>query len=193
MTLLVVPANPSLNHLTIRRRGKSSPNCTGGHSNPKSMKESRLVHLQGKMKEALRNRQYTKVVKLQAQIRNELQRKENVPLSTLLPKMTERQKEEGLLKMHKLFITADILYGFALEFENTIRKYDPSMETHVFRKVKEIAEISRGITRNVDDFHCQELSENFGNMCDECSVVLENVIYKYRQREKNRMKNEIKQ
>lgn len=148
----------------------------------------RLTELRKKLSAAIMAQQYTKVAKLQKQIKTEMSRKENVPLSTLLPGMSERQTEEALTKMHKLFITADLLYGYALEFETTIRKYDPSMETHVFRKVKEIAEISRSITRNVDDFHCEELSENFGNMCDECSVVLENIIYKYRQREKNKRK-----
>ena len=65
------------------------------------------------------------------------------------------------------------------------------METHVFRKVKEIAEISRSITRNVDSFNCKELSDSFGNMCDEVSMVLENIIYKYRQRDKNRSIKEL--
>lgn len=153
---------------------------------------NRLIELQNKMKDAVMNQQYTKVAKLQKQINLEISRKEHVPLSTILPQMTSEQTEEALRKMHKVFITADLLYGFALDFENTVKKYDPSMETHVFRKVKEIAVISRSITRNVDDFKCKELSENFGDMCDEVSMVLENIIYKYRQREKKRIENEKK-
>lgn len=94
--------------------------------------------------------------------------------------------------MHKVFITADMLYGFALEFENSVRKFDPSMDIHIVRTVKQIGEMSRSITRNVDDFNCQALSGNFGDMCDEVSMVLENIIYKYRQREKNQIMDELK-
>ena len=152
---------------------------------------NRLIQLQNKLNEAILKQQYSKIAKLRQQIQIEMNRKEHVPLQTLLPGMSEQQKEEALCRMHKLFITADLLYGFALDFENTIRKYYPSMETHVFSKVKEIAEISRSITRNVDSFNCKELSDSFGNMCDEVSMVLENIIYKYRQRDKNRSIKEL--
>lgn len=149
---------------------------------------NRLIELQKKLKNAVMNQQYTKVAKIQKQINLEISRKEHVPLSTILPQMTSEQTEDALCKMHKVFVTADLLYGFALDFESTVQKFDPSMETHVFRRVKEIATISRDITRNVDDFKCKELSENFGDMCDEVSMVLENIIYKYRQRDKNSFK-----
>ena len=152
----------------------------------------RLTQLREKMKEALMKQQYTKVAKYQQQINLELHRKENVPLSTILPQMSPPQVEESLKKMHKVFVTADLLYGFALEFEANIKKYDPSMDTHVVRKVKEIAKISREITRNVDQLQCDELSGTFGEMCDEASMVLENIIYKYRQREINRRNKELK-
>lgn len=152
---------------------------------------NRLQTLRQKLNDAIKNQQYTKACKIQQQIGIEMRRKEHVPLSTILPGMTQQQTEEALCKMHKLFITADLLYGFAIDFENNIRKYDPSMETHVVRKVKEIASIAREITKNVDDFHCDEMSENFGNMCDEAGLVLENIIYKYRQRDLNRKKNEL--
>lgn len=153
---------------------------------------NRLQDLQKKLSEAILKRQYTRIPKLQQQIKLELSRKENVPLKTLLPKMTPQQIEESLTCMHKVFITADMLYGFALEFENSVRKFDPSMDIHIVRTVKQIGEMSRSITRNVDDFNCQALSGNFGDMCDEVSMVLENIIYKYRQREKNQIMDELK-
>ena len=76
-----------------------------------------------------------------------------------------------------------MLYGFAMDFESCIRRYDPSMETFVVKRIKEIQKIIRELTRNVDAFNCEELSETFGNMSDEAGMVLENVIYKYRQRD----------
>lgn len=157
------------------------------------MKDNRLNELRKKMNDAIMHRQYTKVAKIQKQIQTELARKENVSLKSLLPHMTQEQTESSLMKMHKVFVIADLLYGYALDFENDIRKYDPSMETHVFRKVKEIAKVSREITKNVDDFHCDRFSENFGMMCDECSMVIENIIYKYRQREKKEIEEQKKQ
>lgn len=149
---------------------------------------NKLITLQEKLKVALAHQRYTEVVKLQKQIRQELNRKEHVPLSTILPQMSPTEIEDALCKMHKVFVTADILYGFALDFESTIQKYDASMEMHVVRKVREIAQISRGITKEVDAIGCNHLSDTFGNMCDEISMLLENVIYKYRQREKNNNK-----
>ena len=153
---------------------------------------NRLQDLQKKLSEAILNRQYTKVAKLQNQIKAELHRKENVPLKKLLPEMTPQQIEESLTKMHKVFITADMLYGFALDFESAVRKFDPSMDIHIVRTVKQIGEMCRSITRHVDDFNCQTLSGNFGDMCDEVSMVLENIIYKYRQREKTQLMNQQK-
>lgn len=153
---------------------------------------NRLQDLQKKLSEAILKQQYTRIAKLQQQIKTELSRKENVPLKSLLPKMTPSQIEESLTKMHKVFITADMLYGFALDFESAVRKFDPSMDVHIVRKVKQIGEMCRDITRNVDDFNCKALSDNFGDMCDEAGIVLENIIYKYRQREKKQLMNEQK-
>lgn len=144
---------------------------------------NRLQELQKKLNEAIMRQQYTKVAKIQKQIQIEKQRKERVALNTILPHMDQKQTEEALMKMHKMFVTADLLYGFAMDFESCIRRYDPSMETFVVKRIKEIQKISREITRNVDAFNCEELSETFGNMSDEAGMVLENVIYKYRQRD----------
>ena len=151
---------------------------------------NKIITLQEKLKVALANQKYTEVVKLQNQLKQELNRKEHVPLSTILPQMTPKEVEDALCKMHKVFITADILYGFAMEFEETIQKFDPSMEMHVVKKIREISSISRGITKEVDKLGCSRLSETFGDMCDEVRLLLENVIYKYRQRDKNRNNNQ---
>ena len=156
------------------------------------MINNRLTQLQKKLHECIMKQQYTKASKIQKQIQTELQRKELVPLQTLLPQMTSVQTEEALMKMHKVFIIADMLYGFALDFESTIQKYDPSMSLHVVNKVREIHKLSSDITKNVDALHCDRLSETFGDMCDECRLVIENIIYKYRQREKKLIENERK-
>lgn len=153
---------------------------------------NKLTQLQKKLSEAIMSQQYTKVVKLQKQIKTEMSRRELVPLQSLLPQMTPEQTEEALIKMHKVFVLADMLYGFAVDFESTIQKYDPSMTLLVTNKVREIKKVSSEITKNVDDLHCDRLSESFGDMCDECSYVIENIIYKYRQREKNMIENEKK-
>ena len=153
---------------------------------------NKLTQLQKKLNEAIMAQQYTKVVKLQKQIKTEMSRRELVPLQSLLPQMTPEQTEEALIKMHKVFVLADMLYGFAVDFESTIQKYDPSMTLLVTNKVREIKKVSSEITKNVGDLHCDRLSESFGDMCDECSYVIENIIYKYRQREKNMIENEKK-
>lgn len=156
------------------------------------MINNRLTQLQKKLKDALLSDQYTKAAKIQKQISLEKSRKELVPLNTLLPEMTTEQTEEALMKMHKVFVMADMLYGFALDFESTIQKYDPSMTLLVTNKVRQIKKISSEITQNVDALGCDRLSEQFGDMCDECSLVVQNIIYKYRQREKKLIENEKK-
>ena len=156
------------------------------------MNNNRLTQLQKKLKDSLLSGQYTKAAKIQKQITLEKQRKELVPINTLLPEMTQEQTEEALMKMHKVFVMADMLYGFALDFESTIQKYDPSMTLLVTNKVRQIKKISSEITQNVDALGCDRLSEQFGDMCDECSLVVQNIIYKYRQREKKLIENEKK-
>lgn len=156
------------------------------------MINNRLTQLQKKLKDALLSGQYTKAAKIQKQISLEKSRKELVPLNTLLPEMTPEQTEEALMKMHKVFVMADMLYGFALDFESTNQKYDPSMTLLVTNKVRQIKKISSEITQNVDALGCDRLSEQFGDMCDECSLVVQNIIYKYRQREKKLIENEKK-
>ena len=153
---------------------------------------NRLVELKKKLRDALLSGQYTKAAKLQKQIQIEKSRKELVPLNTLLPEMTPEQTEEALMKMHKVFVMADMLYGFALDFESTIQKYDPSMTLLVTNKVRQIKQVSSEITKNVDALGCDRLSEQFGDMCDECSLVVQNIIYKYRQREKKLIEEEQK-
>ena len=153
---------------------------------------NRLVELQKKLNQAILAQQFTKVAKIQKQIQIEKSRRELVPLKNLLPGMTPEETEDSLMKMHKVFVMADMLYGFAIEFEQTVQKYDPTMQLLIVNKVREIGKLSRDITKNVDDFHCQHLSENFGNMCDECGLVIENIIYKYRQREKKLFEEEQK-
>lgn len=153
---------------------------------------NKLTELQKKLNQAILAQQFTKVAKIQKQIQIEKSRRELVPLKNLLPDMTPEETEESLMKMHKVFVMADMLYGFALDFEKTVQKYDPTMQLLIVNKVRQIGKLSRDITKNVDDFHCDHLSENFGNMCDECGLVIENIIYKYRQREKKLMEEEQK-
>ena len=153
---------------------------------------NRLVELQKKLRDALLRGQYTKAAKLQKQIQIEKSRRELVPLKNLLPGMTPEETEESLMKMHKVFVMADMLYGFALDFEKTVQKYDPTMQLLIVNKVRQIEKLSRDITKNGDDFHCEHFSEQFGDMCDECSLVVQNIIYKYRQREKKLIEEEQK-
>lgn len=153
---------------------------------------NKLTELQKKLNQAILAQQFTKVAKIQKQIQIEMSRREFVPLKNLLPDMTPEETEESLMKMHKVFVMADMLYGFALDFEKSVQKYDPTMQLLIVNKVRQIGKLSRDITKNVDDFHCEQLSENFGNMCDECGLVIENVIYKYRQRDKKLMEEEQK-
>ena len=65
---------------------------------------NKIETLRKKMNEALMAGQYVKVAKIQKQIKTEMSRKENVALNTILPQMDQKQTEEALMKMHKMFV-----------------------------------------------------------------------------------------
>lgn len=92
--------------------------------------------------------------------------------------MTEEDRKKSMALMHKLFVFADILYGAAVDFEDHIKKFDTSISIDVANQAKKAAAISRGITRHVDSFNDEELSEDFGNLCDEIQMIAMNCIYK---------------
>lgn len=127
---------------------------------------------------AVLHRDYYKVNTLMQSIKIEQQRKETVSLSSLLTNMTKEERSKALCLMHKLFVFSDILYGSALEFSEYLKTFDKSIDIEVVNQAKQASDLCRGITKNVDWFKDEKMSEDFGNMCDEIQTIAMNSIYK---------------
>lgn len=103
---------------------------------------------------------------------------EQIPLKSLLPNMSEQDRKEALRLMHRTFILADLLEGAAIDFESYLNKFG-TMRLLITDDIKQIAKMSHKLIMNIDDMKDEKLSENFGDMSDECKFAIYNVISKY--------------
>lgn len=143
------------------------------------MVNNKLLKLQDALLVATSRRDYVKVRKIQSKIKSimSIKETEHVTLVTVLESATEEQRKEALLKMHRVFILSDILYGAALEFEDYMSFLDDSIrEIEATEAAKQAIKILHGITKNVDNLNSQAMSEGFGEMCDEVSLMIDNVV-----------------
>ncbi len=125
-------------------------------------------------RKAILQRNYVKANQLKAQ----LNARERTSLASVLPEFSEDQKKEALRRMHRVFIFSDLLYGASLEFEDYLKTFDSSLDVEVVHQAKQAVKILHGITKNVDDLKNDQMSEEWGNMCDEISLMADNVINK---------------
>ena len=139
---------------------------------------NQLIKLQEQLRQAVLARNYIKINKLQSQIKAEKSRQERISLSVMLPEISEEDKKKSLHLMHQVFIFADLLYGAALDFESHLRKLDKSITIDICEQAKKAAKVCREITRNVDLMGNEEMSEDFGIMCDTIKMMAMNEIFK---------------
>lgn len=135
--------------------------------------------LKSKLQIAVSNRDYVAASKITSQLKIEMNRSERVTLNSMLLSFTEEDKKKSLTLMHKLFVYADLAYGAAVEFEAHLKKFDGSIEIDICKIAKEVAQKMRSITREVDKMGSEEMSDDFGRMCDTISIMAENEIYKH--------------
>lgn len=140
---------------------------------------NQLIKLQEQLRQAVLARNYIKINKLQSQIKAEQSRQERISLATMLPEISEEDKKKSLHLMHQVFIFADLLYGAALDFESHLRKQDKSIVIDICEQAKKAAKACRNITREVDNMNSKEMSEDYGNMCDNIQMMVMNEVYKH--------------
>ena len=145
-----------------------------------------LQKLDIKISKALRKRNYTEFNKLSAQKKLLMQAKEQISLAKVIEELTDEEKKESLRLMNKTFILSDLLYGTAIEFESYLKKFDKSIDVEVVNQAKQAVKLLHGITKNVDDLKDDELSEDFGEKCDNISLVVDNMINKMFQEKVNK-------
>lgn len=137
-----------------------------------------LEKLKEKYRKETLARNYVALPKIREEIQKEIKRVERTSLGSILPNMSEEERIQSLRLMHKLFVFSDILYGSALEFTEHMRKFDPSISIEVCNQARKAANICRDITRSVDVFKDEKMSEDFGTMCDSIQMIAMNEIYK---------------
>ena len=145
-----------------------------------------LQKLDIKISKALRKRNYTECNKLSAQKKVLMQAKEQISLAKVITDLTDEERKESLRLMNKVFILSDILYGATLEFESYLKKFDKSIDVEVVNQAKQAVKLLHGITKNVDDLKDDELSEDFGEKCDNISLVVDNMMNKMFQEKLNK-------
>ena len=145
-----------------------------------------LQKLDIKLSQALRKRNYTEFNKLSAQKKVLMQAKEQISLAKVITDLTYEEKKESLRLMNKVFILSDLLYGATLDFESYLRKFDKSIDVEVVNQAKKAVRLLHGITKNVDDLKDDELSEDFGEKCDNISLVVDNMMNKMFQEKINK-------
>lgn len=115
-----------------------------------------------------------------AVVRNQIKKLqvEHVPLKSLLPDMSAEERKEALRLMHKTFILSDLLESAAMDFESYLNKFG-NLSLVITKDIKEISSKAHKLVSNIDAMNDSSLSENFGNMADECDLVVSNIIFKY--------------
>lgn len=136
-----------------------------------------LERLEAKRNKFIKAGKFAQAAVIDNQIR--LARVEIKPLKSLLPEMDKDQRKEALRLMHKTFIYSDMMESSVIEFENYLNKVGGDLSLLLTAEIKEIAKKSRALLKLVDDIGDEKLSEDFGNMCDECNLVVSNVINNY--------------
>ena len=154
----------------------------------------KIEKLQSDLLAATSKRDYAKVTKIQKKLKPLLAAmnepvEERVTLATVLESATPKQKDEALGKMHRVFILSDLLYGAVVDFEDYLSYMDSTIVIEVTQEAKEAIKLLHGITKNVDAFNNKEMSENFGDACDEALMILDNVISKRFQKTINKNNN----
>lgn len=138
-----------------------------------------IEKIKSKLQTAINKRDYVNIPRLRGELEMELKRKEVVSLASLLPSMTEENKKEALCKMHKCFVYSDLAYGAALDFESYLKRFDRSISVDLCRKINDVAKRFREVAREVDNMKSEEMSEDFGEMCDRIGLIADNEIYKH--------------
>lgn len=114
---------------------------------------------------------------------------ERTSLASVALEMSVDDHYDAICRMVRMFVFADMLYGSAVDFKEFLKKYRIT-DIPLATMAEETARKCRSMTREIDNFNDSGLSEQFGNLCDECSMMVMNKIYAYEARLKERIKKQ---
>ena len=85
-------------------------------------------------------------------------------------------------------VMADLISSDATDLQELLQKVDPTCELELYKDVKDLYRKSMSIVKAVDDFHNEEFSASFGDLCDKVRLSVQNIIYTERAKEERRRK-----
>lgn len=139
---------------------------------------TQITKLETQLRTHQRNGDYAKAAKTMAQLEKLRHTPQRVALKSLLPSMTEQDKREALRAMHRVFILADMLDGFAIDFQEVLRKFDPTITVNISQQASTAAKQLQQIVKELDLVGSPEMSQEFGDMCDRIKLNINNEIFK---------------
>ena len=152
-------------------------------------REQKIIDLQGKILKASKNGEYIKSIKYQNELRAIQMEVERLSLSSVAKEMSVDDHYEAICKMVRMFVFADMLYGAAIDFKAFLVKYH-IVDIPIASLAEDVAKKCRNITREIDNFHDDGLSDQFGELCDECNMMVMNKIYSSEARLKEQIKKQ---
>lgn len=139
-------------------------------------RERKIIDLQDRILKANRRGDFVRAVKYQKELTAMLQEVERMSLASVARDMSVDDHYEAICRMVRMFVFADMLYGAAVDFKAFLEKYH-IVDVPIASLAEETARKCRNITREIDNFHDESLSDQFGELCDECNMMVMNKIY----------------
>lgn len=149
----------------------------------------KVVELQKNIMKATKRGDYINAMKLQRELNRIQIEVERTSLASVALEMSVDDHYDAICRMVRMFVFADMLYGAAVDFKEFLKKYRIT-DIPLATMAEETARKCRSMTREIDNFNDSGLSEQFGNLCDECSMMVMNKIYAYEARLKERIKKQ---
>lgn len=152
-------------------------------------REQKIIDLQDKILKANRKGDYIKSIKYQNELRAIQMEVERMSLASVAKEMSVDDHYEAICEMVRMFVFADMLYGAAVDFKAFLKKYH-IVDVPIASLAEETAKKCRNITREIDNFHDESMSDQFGELCDECNMMVMNKIYSSEAKLKEQIKKQ---
>lgn len=155
-------------------------------------REERIIEIQEKMFKARRAKDFISEIRYHKELRSILDERESDTLGNVVKNLTADEHYTEICMMVRMFVFADMMYGAAIDFKGFLTKFgivDIPLATLGENTAKEC----RNITREIDNFKDEGMSEAFGQLCDECNMMVMNKIYSREAKLKDKIMEQHKQ
>lgn len=139
-------------------------------------REQKIMDLQKKILQASKKGDYIKIINYQRELEALMQEVESMSLGSVVHDMSVDDHYQAVCLMVRMFIFADMLYGAAVDFKDFLKKYEIT-DVPIASLAADTAKNCHNITREIDALNDDELSERFGDICDECNMMVMNKVY----------------